>query len=65
MADVRYATRGRKDRILEDAHPHTMAGKVENRGNYILITGREMAGVHNGEVGDGCLGERNPTLSTK
>ena len=37
MAHVRYATRGRKDQILLDAHPHTLGGHVESRGNHILI----------------------------
>lgn len=52
MAHVRYATKGRKDRILEDAHPHVIGGKEENRGNYILIRDCEMVGVHNGQVNE-------------
>lgn len=50
MAHVRYATRGRKDAILSDAHPHTLGGQVERRGNHILIRDCEMAAVHNGQV---------------
>ena len=50
MAHVRYATRGRKDAILSDAHPHTLGGHVERRGNHILIRDCEMAAVHNGQV---------------
>ena len=50
MAHVRYATRGRKDSILSDAHPHTLGGQVEERGNHILIRDCEMAAVHNGQV---------------
>ena len=50
MAHVRYATRGRKDQILEDAHPHTLGGQAELRGNHILIRECEMVAVHNGQV---------------
>ena len=50
MAHVRYATRGRKDAILDDAHPHTLGGHVESRGNHILIRECEMVAVHNGQV---------------
>jgi amidophosphoribosyltransferase len=52
MAHVRYATRGRKDKILEDAHPHFIGGEVEDRGNHILIRNCEMVGVHNGQVNE-------------
>jgi amidophosphoribosyltransferase len=50
MAHVRYATRGRKDKILEDAHPHGIGGNVEDRGSHIFIENCEMAAVHNGQV---------------
>ncbi|MEW6752258.1 MAG: hypothetical protein AB1505_14945 [Candidatus Latescibacterota bacterium] len=50
MAHVRYATRGSKDRILEEAHPHVIGGREEMRGNHILIWDCEMAAVHNGQV---------------
>jgi len=56
MAHVRYATRGRKDAILDDAHPHTLGGYVESRGNHILIRECEMAAVHNGQVEEAYLG---------
>ena len=59
MAHVRYATRGRKDRILEDAHPHVIGGKEENKGNHILIRDCEVVGVHNGQVNEEYLGEVN------
>jgi len=51
MAHVRYATRGRKDKILEDAHPHVIGGKIEDRGSHILISDCDAACVHNGQVG--------------
>ena len=57
MAHVRYATRGRKDQILTDAHPHTLGGHVESRGNHVLIRDCEMAAVHNGQVGIECFEE--------
>jgi amidophosphoribosyltransferase len=50
MAHVRYATRGSKEQILDDAHPHVLGGQVEDRGNHILIRECEMAAVHNGQV---------------
>ena len=50
LAHVRYATRGRKDQILEDAHPHVIGGHVEHRGNHIIIWDCDMASVHNGQV---------------
>jgi amidophosphoribosyltransferase len=57
MAHVRYATRGRKDQILEDAHPHVIGGKEENRANHILIRDCEVVGVHNGQVNEEYLSE--------
>jgi amidophosphoribosyltransferase len=50
MAHVRYATRGSKDEILDDAHPHVLGGQVEERGDHILIRDCEMAVVHNGQI---------------
>jgi len=50
MAHVRYATMGRKDKILEDAHPHTIGGTEDRHGSHIIIRNCELAGVHNGQV---------------
>ena len=50
MAHVRYATQGRKEEVLDDAHPHVLGGQIENRGNHILIRDCQMAAVHNGQV---------------
>ncbi len=50
MAHVRYATRGSKDKILEEAHPHVLGGTVENRENHILVWDCDIAAVHNGQV---------------
>lgn len=50
MAHVRYATKGRKDKILEDAHPHVIGGREEKRGNHIIIRDCEAVAVHNGQI---------------
>jgi glutamine phosphoribosylpyrophosphate amidotransferase len=49
---VRYATRGRKDKILEDAHPHTIGGKTIDYKSHVLVLDCDMAIVHNGQVND-------------
>lgn len=49
-AHVRYATQGREDKILEDAHPHFIGGKVDNRGSHIIIRDCDAAIIHNGQV---------------
>tara|TARA_B100000686_G_scaffold299487_1_gene333293 strand:+ start:404 stop:1870 length:1467 start_codon:yes stop_codon:yes gene_type:complete len=54
MAHVRYATSGRKDEILKDAHPHTLGGHVEDRGTHQLIRDCEIVAVHNGQI-DQCF----------
>jgi len=56
MGHVRYATKGKKDDILKDAHPHVIGGKIENRGDHIIIADCEMAIVHNGQVDNKYLG---------
>jgi amidophosphoribosyltransferase len=50
LAHVRYATRGSKDKILEEAHPHVIGGREENRDNHLLIWDCDMVAVHNGQV---------------
>ncbi len=50
LAHVRYATRGRKDKILQDAHPHIIGGTVEDKGSHIIITDCDAVVVHNGQV---------------
>lgn len=50
---VRYATRGRKDQILQDAHPHTIGGRVEvssHNPNLVYEFDCDYAIVHNGQV---------------
>ena len=57
MAHVRYATSGRKDEILKDAHPHTLGGHTEDRGTHQLISECEIVAVHNGQVDDSYLAD--------
>ena len=59
MAHVRYATRGRKDKILEDAHPNVIGGKSEKKGDLEIILDCDMAIVHNGQVNPEYLKEVN------
>ena len=57
LAHVRYATRGRKDKILQDAHPHVIGGKTEDKGSHVIITNCEAVIVHNGQVNQEFLTE--------
>ena len=50
MAHVRYATRGRKDSLLEDAHPHVIGGEAFVDDSHILIRDCDAAIVHNGQI---------------
>ncbi len=50
LGHVRYATSGRKDKILEDAHPHTIGGIFENRGNHHIKRDCDSVVVHNGQI---------------
>ena len=50
MAHVRYATRGRKDRILEDAHPHVIGGRIVHKGDHIFIYDCDAAIIENGQT---------------
>ena len=52
LGHVRYATRGRKDKILEDAHPHTVGGTLIRRGDHVTILDCDVAIVHNGQVNE-------------
>ncbi len=47
---VRYATRGRKDKILQDAHPHSVGGTLIDRGDHVFILDADAAIVHNGQI---------------
>ena len=50
LAHVRYATRGRKDKILQDAHPHVLGGKIIDKGDHVIIMDCEAVIVHNGQI---------------
>lgn len=62
MGHVRYATRGRKDKILDDAHPHVIGGHQENRGSHVVIFDCELAVVHNGQVEESYLKDVDRSL---
>ncbi len=50
LGHVRYATSGRKEKILQDAHPHVIGGKILNCRTHIIIENPDIVGVHNGQV---------------
>ncbi len=64
LGHVRYATRGRKekDKILEDAHPHTVGGTVDHRGDHVFVLDCLAAIVHNGQVNDEYLAAVDKSL---
>ncbi len=47
---VRYATKGRKEKILFDAHPHVIGGKTIERSDHIFVHGADASIIHNGQV---------------
>jgi amidophosphoribosyltransferase len=47
---VRYATKGSKDDLLQDAHPHTIGGTKVDNGSHIIIRGARKSIIHNGEM---------------
>jgi len=49
-AHVRYATKGREDKILEDSHPHVIGGIREHKGDHIIIRDCTAVAIHNGQV---------------
>ncbi|MCR4284433.1 MAG: hypothetical protein NUV97_00105 [archaeon] len=64
MAHVRYATRGRKDKILQDAHPQVIGGTLEDRGKHVIITNCDAVMVHNGQVEEEYLSDINKEILT-
>ena len=62
MGHIRYATKGRKDKILEDAHPHVIGGEIHNKKNHIIISDCEMAIIHNGQVNNEYLKDVDKNL---
>lgn len=50
LAHVRYATQGREDKILDDAHPHVIGGTKIYRGDHIIIKNCDAVAIHNGQV---------------
>jgi amidophosphoribosyltransferase len=64
-AHVRYATKGREDKILEDAHPHVIGGQIENRGDHIIIRNCDAVAIHNGQVNFSKFQNPNSECDTK
>jgi amidophosphoribosyltransferase len=62
MGHVRYATRGRKDRLLDDAHPHCIGGKENRYPKHIIIRDAEASIVHNGQVSQKYLSRVDSSL---
>lgn len=62
LGHVRYATSGRKEQILQDAHPHVIGGTILNRGSHIIIEDPEIVGVHNGQVDQSYFGGLEQTV---
>ncbi|MBI2045606.1 hypothetical protein HYT23_06110 [Candidatus Pacearchaeota archaeon] len=52
LVHTRYATKGRKDKLLDDAHPHVVGGKAEFRGDHVIFLDCDAAIVHNGQVSE-------------
>jgi len=52
IGHVRYATKGRKDKILQDTHPHTIGGNTIDYGNHILVQNCDAVIAHNGQIAD-------------
>jgi len=66
-AHNRYATRGRKDLVLYDAHPHIIAGPdtiVEDHGIFMTMENVDGAIVHNGQVDEVFLSGIDESLLT-
>src|SRR3989338_7561928 len=49
IGHVRYATRGKKEQILRDAHPHALGGEVIDNGGHLLILDCDAVMAHNGQ----------------
>ncbi len=60
-AHVRYATKGRKDRLLQDAHPYCIGGEKTDNGNHVIIRGAKKSIIHNGQVDQYFLRDVDPT----
>lgn len=52
LSHVRYATTGRKDKILDDAHPHVIGGEVQKYSTHVIIQNCLLAAVHNGQINE-------------
>lgn len=62
LGHVRYATSGQKEKILQDAHPHVIGGRILQRDSHIIIEDPEVVGVHNGQIDLEYLGGLEQTV---
>lgn len=46
----RYKTKGRGEITLDECHPFTIGGRLEDRGSHRFIWGCDLAMIHNGQV---------------
>ncbi|MFP4189439.1 MAG: hypothetical protein ACLFSL_00205 [Candidatus Woesearchaeota archaeon] len=46
----RYATRGRKEKVLEDAHPFAKGGRKINNGSHMFQLDCDAVCIHNGQI---------------
>jgi len=61
---LRYATKGRKDKLLQDTHPHVIGGKRYYQGDHVIIENADAAIVHNGQVDEKYLQSVDESLLT-
>ncbi len=64
LGHTRYATRGRKDKILQDSHPHVIGGEYSDRGDHVIIRGCRAVAIHNGTIDDAYLPVNGSNLRT-
>jgi len=50
IGHVRYATRGQKEHVLDEGHPHVIGGTRVDCGTHIYMYDADAAIVHNGQV---------------
>src|SRR3989344_2560600 len=58
MGHLRYGTRGSKDELLENAHPHVVGGTESRENGHIILRGCDAVMVHNGQVADSFFDEK-------
>ena len=62
LGHVRFATKGRKEFILQDGHPQVQGGIADYRGDHVIIRNAERMIVHNGQVNSPHLTSINQSI---